>query len=282
MGMSVTITRALDLVFYTLIVLLLMKLIIDPREFYFNAALRPVHLLTDPILQFIKRVCSLNRMGTDLTPLIAIVALTLVYFIVSVFVMPEGIILSFKTIFQNLVMFFIRLYTFSIFVLVMIPGHSRNPVTGFFHKLVLPFKKLFSRTKSKLILAGVFLLVLALGTVANALIESIGAPGFSEYLTTPKNLMLAAIEVGIQALSIYRFIILLLIVAVILSWLSLETHNVFVNMVFLLTEPILIPVRRLIPPVGGLDLSPWVASLCLWIIGSTFTSILMNLRIYLV
>jgi YggT family protein len=57
-----------------------------------------------------------------------------------------------------------------------------------------------------------------------------------------------------------------LIIAAILSWLSyggvLNTRNRFVYMVsdflYRITEPALRPIRRIIPFVGGLDLSPLV------------------------
>jgi YggT family protein len=280
--MGITIIRTLDLVVYALIVILLMKLVIDPREFFFNSALRPVHIVADPILQFTRKVIYLNRMGTDLTPVFAIVVIILFYVFISFLVLPDGILNTIGLCLQKLLMFFIRLFSFSVFVLIMVPGYSKNPVTGFFRKIMSPFekpfKKMFPKSNAKAILVGAFLLLCLMGMVLHVLAVGIIAESFTETVKQWQTWSLSAIDIGVQALSIYRFIILLLIIAVVISWLALETHNAFVNMIFLLTEPILLPVRRLIPPVGGLDLSPWVASICLWIIGGTFTNILMQLR----
>ena len=62
------------------------------------------------------------------------------------------------------------------------------------------------------------------------------------------------------------------IAAVIVSWLIafnvINTHNNFVRTIlrFLdaLTEPVFRQVRRLIPPMGGLDLSPLVVLIAIW------------------
>lgn len=49
----------------------------------------------------------------------------------------------------------------------------------------------------------------------------------------------------------------------ILSWFPISPNNIFVAIIYQITEPILAPLRRIIPPVGGLDLSPLAAILIL-------------------
>ena len=64
-------------------------------------------------------------------------------------------------------------------------------------------------------------------------------------------------------INLYQFVI---IVGAILSWLVafnvLNRHNQFVAMIgnftYSLTEPALRPLRRVIPPLGGMDLTPVV------------------------
>src|SRR5690606_14704475 len=63
-----------------------------------------------------------------------------------------------------------------------------------------------------------------------------------------------------------------LIIWVIMSWLIsfnvINTHNRFVHMVgdflYRITEPALRPIRRFLPDLGGLDLSPVVLILLIW------------------
>ena len=52
---------------------------------------------------------------------------------------------------------------------------------------------------------------------------------------------------------------LVLLASVILSWVDLSPDNPFVRLVRQLTEPVLAPLRRVIPPVGMFDLSFMVA-----------------------
>jgi len=46
------------------------------------------------------------------------------------------------------------------------------------------------------------------------------------------------------------------IIRVILSWVNPEPHNPMVRLLDTLTDPVMAPVQRRLPPIGGLDLSP--------------------------
>jgi YggT family protein len=70
----------------------------------------------------------------------------------------------------------------------------------------------------------------------------------------------------LQVLEIYKWIV---IAAVIVSWLTafnvINSHNNIVRsllrILWALTEPVFRQIRRVIPPLGGLDLSPLVVFL---------------------
>jgi YggT family protein len=53
------------------------------------------------------------------------------------------------------------------------------------------------------------------------------------------------------------------IIQVILSWVSPGHYNPVIGLVNKLAEPVLRPLRRLLPSMGGIDLSPLLASLLL-------------------
>jgi YggT family protein len=71
-----------------------------------------------------------------------------------------------------------------------------------------------------------------------------------------------------QILNIYFWVI---IASVIVSWLVafnvINTYNNFVRsllrLLMVLTEPVYRPIRRVLPPMGGLDLSPIVVFLAI-------------------
>jgi YggT family protein len=67
------------------------------------------------------------------------------------------------------------------------------------------------------------------------------------------------------------------VIAVIVSWLIafnvINTYNNFVRsllrMLEALTEPVFRRIRKVIPPIGGLDLSPLVVLIVIWFIQYT-------------
>jgi YggT family protein len=73
----------------------------------------------------------------------------------------------------------------------------------------------------------------------------------------------------IEVLEIYKWVV---IVAVIVSWLTafnvINVHNNFVRsalrVLWALTEPVFRQVRKVLPPVAGLDLSPIVVFVVIW------------------
>lgn len=54
-----------------------------------------------------------------------------------------------------------------------------------------------------------------------------------------------------------------IVIQAILSWINPGTYNPAVSLLHALTEPVLRPVRRMLPPISGLDLSPLLAILVL-------------------
>jgi YggT family protein len=56
---------------------------------------------------------------------------------------------------------------------------------------------------------------------------------------------------------------LVVVVAVVLSWVRLDRRNPLVTITHALTEPALAPIRNVLPPMAGLDLSPMVLLIAL-------------------
>jgi YggT family protein len=56
---------------------------------------------------------------------------------------------------------------------------------------------------------------------------------------------------------------LVVIVTVVISWLPVDRQHPAVLFIHRITEPVLAPIRRALPPMGGLDLSPLVLLIAL-------------------
>jgi len=63
----------------------------------------------------------------------------------------------------------------------------------------------------------------------------------------------ALVYLPLLTLRLYTFLI---IVRVVLSWVSTGGYNPAVAIIYTLTDPVLRPIRRIIPVMGGFDLSP--------------------------
>ena len=74
------------------------------------------------------------------------------------------------------------------------------------------------------------------------------------------NLIITFVQILAQVLWIA------LLARVILSWVNLSPTNPLVVIVYQITEPILAPIRRVLPRMGMLDLSPMVALILLFAI----------------
>ena len=72
----------------------------------------------------------------------------------------------------------------------------------------------------------------------------------------------------IASLLIYALyaLIILILVRVVFSYISPYPNNSVYKFVFQVTEPILGPVRRRLPPVSGIDLSPLVVTLAAYFV----------------
>ena len=70
--------------------------------------------------------------------------------------------------------------------------------------------------------------------------------------------------VEIITLGFYVFLISIFILAL-LSWINPGTYNPINNLLHQITEPVLRPARRLLPPMSGMDLSPMLAMVGLWL-----------------
>lgn len=68
------------------------------------------------------------------------------------------------------------------------------------------------------------------------------------------------IELAVLSLNLFFFVIL---IKIILSWVAPHTHNYATALLTALAEPVLRPFRRIIPSIGGLDISPIFAIILL-------------------
>jgi YggT family protein len=86
-------------------------------------------------------------------------------------------------------------------------------------------------------------------------------------------ILIALIKLAMLSVNIFAYAIL---IRVILSWISPGQYNPATAIISTLTDPVLRPFQRLIPPLGGIDLTPMFAMISLFalniLIGGLFPS----------
>jgi len=108
-----------------------------------------------------------------------------------------------------------------------------------------------------LIVAGYLLI-----QVANSILNTIAGV---MYAATSGQLGSPVAIIGYLLFGFLGLYTLAIFIRIIFMWITVSYANPFMRFLFRLTEPLLGPLRRSIPPVGMFDVSPIVAFLILWL-----------------
>ncbi len=76
------------------------------------------------------------------------------------------------------------------------------------------------------------------------------------------------------AFTLYSFAI---IARALLPWFNVSPYHPAMRFLIQITEPLLGPIRRSLPSIGGLDFSPMVALLIVWFIEQLLRMLLLSL-----
>lgn len=144
-------------------------------------------------------------------------------------------------------------------ILQLIRADFYNPISQFIvrvtNPLVVPARRLLPRMR-RIDLPTLIVLILLQLIVSALLITMRGGvpdPYLLGWLT-----VFRLIQLTIETYLICTFIY------VILSWLAQASYSPFAMFLGQIVEPVLRPVRRLLPHVGGLDLSPMIVIILLY------------------
>jgi YggT family protein len=138
------------------------------------------------------------------------------------------------------------------FLLQLVRADFYNPISQFLVKvtnpLVLPLRKVipgYAGLDLASLLLSVLLQLLAIAAIL--LLSGIGIPSI------PLLLIWSVLGVISLLVNIYFFALLAMII---LSWVAPGGNNPAIYLLHQITEPVMAPLRKLLPPMGGLDFSP--------------------------
>ena len=175
-------------------------------------------------------------------------------------------------IFVYLLQTFITLYLVAMllrFLLQLVRADFYNPISQFLVKitnpLVVPLRKVipgYAGIDVASLLLSILLQLLAI--VALLLVNGLGLPN--------AGLLLLWSVLGVLGLvvEIYFFAVLAMII---LSWVAPGSNHPAIYLLYQITEPVMAPLRKALPPMGGLDFSP----ILLFILINVIQIVLRNL-----
>lgn len=138
------------------------------------------------------------------------------------------------------------------FLLQLVRADFYNPISQFLVKitnpLVLPVRRVVPSVAGLDVASLLLALLLQLaGIAALLLLNNLGLPNIALLL------LWSALGVIGLLVKIYFFALLAMII---LSWVAPGSRHPALFLLYQITEPVMAPFRRVLPPMGGLDFSP--------------------------
>ncbi|MCB1705814.1 MAG: YggT family protein [Halioglobus sp.] len=141
------------------------------------------------------------------------------------------------------------------FVLQWVRADFYNPISQFVVKvtnpLVIPLRRVIPGYGGFDVATVLLAVLLQMAGIAAVFMIRFGA------IPAPLPLLLGGL-LGVVALLVQMYFFALLAM-IILSWVAQGSRHPAILLLYQITEPLMAPVRKLLPPMGGLDFSPILA-----------------------
>ncbi len=255
-----------------LIVIVLIRLLIRPVEANFNSIFNLIFRITDPVLKPLKTIVRNEFYCVVLSVLCLVIIRGLLYFSTGRVSLLYGTGVSLLNLFQLLFQFYMVVW----FIAILTGESVNTPVIGMLQRAFLPLGSLAAKLNipRKSFSLFSFLTLFVVYSIISCLLNNIISPkslGLSFYL------FYGIAEGLVLIIELFPgFFSLVILVSVLLSWVSPSPHNPVVQTIYGISEPLLVPFRRIIPLIAGLDLSPVAALLCFQIIGGVLRQGILN------
>ncbi len=255
-----------------LIVLLLIRLLIRPVEANFNTLYSLIYRISDPILKPAKSILKDDTKSVLLSVLCMVLIRGFIYINMSRMTLLAGICGSFLNFFQLLFQFYMAVW----FIAILTGERTHTPVISVLQRAFLPLGTLSSKLKipRKSFSFFTFVFLLLAYSLLSFLLNMIASGQLVSLFDFFNNIA----EGLILIIALFPgFFSVVIIVAALLSWVSPDPYNPVVQTIYGISEPLLAPFRKIIPDIGGLDVSPIAALLCYQIVGGLLKQIVINL-----
>lgn len=244
MGMEGFFAGLINFIINFYIFLFFIRMFMTTRERY-DSILGMVYRATDPVLGYIGSSLRLNQF--NYAPLLVVFVLLLL----------KGLLFqSIPGAFRGFFSFLFQVYALTLIVIMSYREYFVNPIINFAQRLVNPIRAIAANISNNLLTVNMVSLVIVIVLHTFIIFILNGLMGANPVYPVKTALLTSLVLI----LNLTDFFIKVIIINAILSWVSPDPMNPLVQLLSLLSAPIVEPFRRFIPPLAGmLDLSPIAA-----------------------
>lgn len=265
-------------IFKLYMVVLMFRLVATTQETRFNPIGKSVAMLTDPLFNILKIK---ERQVKTVIPLL-IIALILISGLLNVLFYKISFVNAFLAQTVNYLNFFMLFFIVCIILGSFVNKVMMSAYITYFFRLGMPwikFTRMFIPISSSNIIypaiVSVFVVYLIfacgiafLSSIYSGIDLSLLGGGMRYYLLLP-------LQQGLFSLTdLIYYAGWAVIIRALLSWVNPDVRNPFVQLVYVLTEPIISFFRKFIPSIGVIDLSAIAAIVALNVLASVLQSLI--------
>ncbi|MYH17628.1 MAG: YggT family protein [Gemmatimonadetes bacterium] len=245
-----------------------------------NPIQRGLYTATEPVLRPIRQVIMRGEPRFDWSPVFAIIALVIVrgFLVTTVMGVPLSTSLAagMLDVFDFVVRVIAILFLGAFFISIESPfafsqsGHMMHNIAHFFLAPIRRFTGYRIGRPDVSALLGIVLL----GVLHGLVLYQAGAM-VAQAAGAPVDMILESIVYVIDFIFDVLFIVIL--VRAVLSFFNPDTGNALFQILILFSDPILAPIRRIMPSTYGIDFSPLIAILILRFIQVSLLPLLLRI-----
>lgn len=237
--------------------ILILRGVMTNQELLFNPIGKFITKLTKPLFNNLLK--NYNKEQTN--RLIPLIIFFIIFFMGIIYWILSGgsLIINIFQAYIDAVLYLYFFFIISLIIGVFNSNTSISFIATFFHRAGLPLVKLsraFVKIQNNNIIYVAIVLLTLIYFFAGIILIGLQNYFFTQSFLLQPALIKSAINILVSLIYILRIYTWLIIIRVLLSWVAPNPYNMVVQIIYVLTEPVMAPFRRIIPPIGFIDISP--------------------------
>ncbi len=247
----------IDFILKTYVCILLFRSVMTRQELYFNPFGKFIASATEPVFGTVLK--SVPKEKADKYIPAMILFITLLYGVIDFALTSKPVYYSILIAVHQMATFLMLFYIVSIILGSFVNKYGASIYTTYFYRLGLFWVKLargiINIPGNKIIFFAI-LIVFALFVVIDFFVWS-AITG----ITAGSFIWIYSLKLSLKSglfglLALLNYFKWLIIIRVLMTWVTPDPRNPIVQMIASLTDPVMEPFRKIIPPLGVIDISP--------------------------